>query len=581
MRFLFLSSIVILLGITFSIAELPPDLPGQEITDQYLRRTILVDTTHQVENFEKPSPTWFDNAAKTWEAPVIAEQISSDKSFIPMGKGGIFIPRMSELHKEPDVVVYDKNKKIIANGEPGKTYTVEPGEYVVKLGSGAERQRLSRLVTVEESRMSPVLPDWSCLIIETVDSNSNFIRGEYELVRIDEFEPLGIGYGADVSKGEAVKAWILKPGTYKILGRGEGYNTMRNFVTVRLLPGELTRFTLIQAAPDFTILGGGTIDITSGSKLTSNWKYGGNIGGSILFGDETDRNNTIQNKRATFISLYTRLWLRYLDNPFEWESMLSVNEGVNVSHQDGNSISSGVPDDFKFRSLFVWRYLSWLGPYASVDVNTNLLPYYLNLGDKNNFAIVNNNLLDSTKFFDDNTFKVKPSLCPVITDVGGGVSLDALSKNFLEIILRLGFIGSFRNFPEKFAAVSIDDLEKDSTIKNAFAKDSLLRLRYEQSLIIQKENKASFAEFGPQASLNLNLRLGRIGTASAELKIFDPPNRFRQPDFDLNTLLSWRLSRSVTLDYVYEYNLKQPEQQSAKIDKRTHAVILRFSFSSR
>ena len=160
------------------------------------------------------------------------------------------------------------------SGYPGRTFSVEPGAYTVVLGSGAHEQRIVRKVTVEEGRTVPIMPDWAGLAVETVDSLGVSFRGQYELMRIDEFESYGQGYGANPELGEVVKTWIVKPGIYKILGVGQSYNSLTGFVTVRLVPGEFCRFLLVQDSTDYRILGGGTVDVTPQSKLASPWKYG-------------------------------------------------------------------------------------------------------------------------------------------------------------------------------------------------------------------------------------------------------------------------------------------------------------------
>jgi len=233
--------VFIILAIQYSYSELPPDLPGEEMTQDYIWSTIPRDipVKNQTADTANSEANGIVKIEKTWDAPSISEQISASRTTVPMGKGGILIPRFTDRGNEPDVEVIDPEGVSIGTTRPGNIITVEPGTYFVIMGSGSHQQKIVRKVTVQESQVTPVFPDWSTLTIETVDTNSTPFRGEYELVRIDEFEPLGRGYGADPNTGEAVNGWVLKPGTYKILGRGESYNTLKNFITVRLLPAGL------------------------------------------------------------------------------------------------------------------------------------------------------------------------------------------------------------------------------------------------------------------------------------------------------------------------------------------------------
>lgn len=564
------------LGVDRAIAELPPDLPGEEISDQFLRSVIPVDTTKPLVVAVKPVMEWYDKAAKTWEAAPLSEQMSKDRTTVPMGKGGIFVPRLTELHKEPDIEIVDSVGKTMASGEPGVAYSVEPGKYSVIIGSGNHRQRIVRHVEVQEFKTIPILPDWSGLIIETIDTNSTAFKGEYEIVRIDEFEPLGRGYGAEVALGESVKAWILKPGTYKILGSGVSYNTLKNFVTVRLLPGEFSKLVLIERTDNFAIMGGGTIEVDAGTKIASNWKYGGNLGGNVQFVNDKDNKKVVnESSSSTMMSLNSTLWLRYLNNPFEWETTLALAEGFNLSRQSATYSIQKALDDFKLSSLFIWRFYKWLGPYGSAELTTNLLPKSLLKGDKEYFLFVNDsNIVDTSVKSKETSYKLNSSFCPLAVDVGVGVNVDALNLNFLDITVRLGCQGSYKNFPHKYTQVFKSELKPYDSIASIV----------DNSVLLRDERRIEVFEFGPVAVLSGNVRIGRLGSAGADITVFAPlypQNRFSDPDFNLHTIISWRITRAVTLDYDFFYKLNKPKNEEAAIDQVRNSVLLRFSYYSR
>jgi hypothetical protein len=553
----------------------PPDLPGEEITQEILKWTIPRDTigAQKAGPQKKDTLTWYDRAAKTWEAPPLAEQMASDKSSVPMGMGGIFVPRFTEANDEPDIEIMTSSGVSIKGGEPGQAYSVEPGNYYVLIGSGSHRQRIVRQVEVLESKTTPVMPDWSGLNIETVDSTTIAFRGEYELLRIDEFEPFGRGFGADPTLGEKAKTWVLKPGTYKILGRGEGYNTLRNFITVRLLPGELVNVLLIQRPTDMAIISGGTVDVTAGTRITSHWKYGANIGGNLQFAGQVDR-KVDQKTINSVLSLRTALWLRYNRVPFEWESNLLLDEGLNLSETNFKDVITA-PDDFRIISLFIYRFLSWAGPYGRTELRTNLLPNRVKLdGSKKEFCILNRNFTFN-RFDASASFKNKPSLCPLKLDVDIGANVDMINLRFLEFKLRGGVGSSLNDFPDRY------EIKSDVAIVQGDALDTG---RIRNSVIMLPLTATTNFEFGPQGSVTGNLRIGRLGTAGGELRIFAPivpEMRFTRPDFDLTATLSWRLARALTLDYDYTYTLKQPENRNQQENYSTHKIYLRFSYSSR
>lgn len=556
------------------LAELPADLPGEEVTQEYMRWVLPKDTTIVSTDTKTPiAVPWYDKVAKTWDAPPLSEQMSSDRSNIPLGKGGIFIPRFSDLYRTPEIEILNTNGDVVQTGGPGKMFSVEPGTYFVVLGSGSHRQRIMRQVVVEESKSTPVLPDWCGLTIETLDSNSVPFRGEYEIVRIDEFEPYGRGFGADPTIGEVLTTWILKPGTYKIFGRGQSFNTLKNFVTVRLLPGEYTKFLLIQRPDDFTIMGGGNIELTQGTKLKSHWRYGANMGGTIFFSGKTDKKETNSNTMNLTLDLRTNFSLTYNNAPYEWKSDLLIDEGISVSDLaffrklDFKELMNAT-DELRTTSLYIWRILPWFGPYGRTEISTNLFPHrYKRDESKSKYFLLlpsdsttENGIVDSSS-----TIKLTNSFSPLIFEIGGGTNFDAIRTRAFQTKIRLGLGSTYGYFPEKY-----EKLPDDST----FSGVTLLR----------EIDKTTNLEFGPQAALNVNLHIGRFATASSELKVFTPvapEMRITRPDFDLNATLSWRLSRYVTLDYDYRYILTRPERIDARVNTSTHRIWLRFSYSSR
>lgn len=569
---------------SFIDAELPPALPGEELSQEYLNWVVPKDTSkkNSVTGITGTGVEWLDKAEKTWDAPGLAEQLSADETFVPMGKGGIFVPRVTASQNEPDIDILDSAQKTIVSGPSGHTYGVEPGRYSVLLGSGGHNQRIVRRVTVEEGRTVPIVPDWAGLTIETVDSIATPFRGEYELVRIDEFEPFGRGFGANPDLGEVVKTWILKPGIYKILGVGQGYNSLINFVTVMLIPGELTKVLLVQGGTDFRILGGGTVEVAPHNKISSHWKYGANIGGSVNFNSKLDRIAKDSTMNTT-LGLLTTFWLNYEHPPYEWQTRIRLDEGLNLSGQDVADLITNA-DDFLFNSLFIWRFLPWLGPYGLAEMRTSFFPQQIVRSEPNKYfcPLKSDSTLSIPQRFDSsNTFSIKPSFSPLLLDVGVGANADVFSFTYFELKLRAGFESSYSYFPEQYRSVLVSDAKwgkgttGDTTTVDAMKDKSMV--------LVVVEPSSSFG-FGPQTSINGMIRIGRYITADGELKIFAPiapEQRFLRPDFDLQTNVSWRIARWITLDYSYTFLLQQPKEVASQYNNSTQGIWLRFSYSSR
>jgi hypothetical protein len=576
------SGIVVALFAAIAGAELPPALPGDEISQEYLNWTVPKDTAKvklDTKGTSSANP-WLDKVQKTWEAPTLAEQMSASNTFVPMGKGGIFIPRLSSATGEPEIEILSSSGRSVISGGTGRLYSVEPGKYSCRLGSGTHIQRIVRIVDVEEAKTVPLVPDWSGLSIETVDSTTTPFRGEYELVRIDEFEAYGRGFGANPDLGEAVKTWILKPGIYKVLTMGQGYNSLINFVTVRLVPGELTKLLLVENPSDFKILGGGTVEVAPKTKIASNWKYGANIGGSIIFNSNVNRVNNGDTTISTLFGLLSTLWLKYQAHPYEWQSRIRFNEGFTLSSIKSSSLRTDA-NDFLLNSLFIWRIFSWLGPYGNADIHTNLLPKRIERGQKKYFCILNSDSTianPKTGFDSSTTHQTQSSFTPLQIDFGAGVNADVLNFSFLEMKLRAGFGSQFLSSPFQY-----QNLDTSAALWKKNPDTTYLNL-LKNSICLYPEAPSSVFESGPQASITGTLRIGRVITTDGELDMFmpiTPKDRFLRPDFNILANVSWRLSRWITLDYTYQYQLTQTENNATRVDKSTHGVWLRFSFSSR
>ena len=578
-----LSFAFFLSGFSIASAELPPDLPGEELSQEYLNWAVPKDTAKKAVDSTAPEPgfEWLDKAQKTWDAPPMTEQLSGDETFVSMGKGGIFVPRLTTSQNEPDIDILDSSRKTVTSGSPGHTFSVEPGRYFVVLGSGGHNQRIVRKVSVEEGKTVSIIPDWAALTIETVDSIATPFRGEYELVRIDEFEPYGRGYGARPDLGEVVKTWIIKPGVYKVLGVGQGYNSLINFVTVRLIPGELTKLLVVQDSINFKILGGGTVEMTPRTEISSHWKYGANIGGSLNFNSEVDR-IAKDSTMTTIFSILSSLWITFQKSPYEWQTRIRLNEGLSLTGHKSEDLLTNA-DDFLFNSLFIWRFLPWLGPYGLAELRTSFFPQQIVRNEPSKYFMALNGdstLSLSQKVDSSNTFRVKPSFSPLLLDIGVGANADVFSYTYFELKLRAGAGSSYSYFPKQYRTVSTTDAHWPAGIP----PDSVVNQNLAKSTVLVPVPASSNFGFGPQTSISGMVRISRFITADGELKIFAPiapEQRLMRPDFDLLTNVSWRIARWVTLDYTYSFLLIQPKEIASRYDKSTHGVWLRFSYSSR
>lgn len=559
------------------------ELPGEELTQDRIDRSVKrISIPAEKQVTEKSEPVekneWLEGVMKTWNSPPLSAQLAANQAILPFGKGGIFIPKMTEINSEPDIEIIDGKGNTVGSGENGHTYIVEPGEYTVMVGSGSQRQRMANSIVVEEGKTSTLNPEWAGLIIEVVDEQGTLLRGEYELVRIDEFDPYGRGYGASVELGETVKAWILKPGVYKILGTGEGYNTLTNFVTVRLIAGELTNFLLIQDPLNFRIRGGGTVHMTPTTRLTSSWRIGANIGANVQFNAELDHESKAEENNFTMGLLFDT-WLLYRKSPMEWSTRLKLEESINIENNDLKNMIN-TPDRTSLSSIFIWRLLSWMGPYARAEFSTKLFDTRLKRSKEDWFCFVDRNyVFDEAAGFDTSkTLVSEPAFSPMIFDLGVGLNLDLNATRAFESKLRVGFGSSYSRYLDRHRIIELNIVKYESD-------DSLeQKANAANSVVLYPEKKVNIFEVGPQTALGLMVRLGAFASADAEIRVFAPvlPElRVDKPDLDLYGTLSWRLSSIMNFDYTYRRSLKQPAELEVPVHTSSHGIWLRLHFSSR
>jgi hypothetical protein len=570
----------------------PPELPGEDITTAVDAIAKLPDTTVLEPPPASPhSALWLESALKTWDAPSLSQQIDEDSKMIPVGKGAIFIPHFSDPALEPTVQINDPSGKLRAWGETGKKYAVEPGEYSIVLGSGSMNQRIVKKITVTEGRVIPVVPDWCGLSIDVVDESNLPFRGMYEIARVDEFEAYGRSYGRDMAIGERVKTWILKPGLYKIFSAGGSYNTLTNFITVRLIPGELVRVIIIENQKDLKIIGGGVVNPSAvSSHRLSHWSHNLNIGGTIMFNAAKDRVKPENTANLTDVAFLTLFDLVFKKGSVDWETNVFWKEGLNFSDLFLSDITF-TGDDFRITSLYVWRViLPWLGPYFRTEFRTHFFPVYTRFEKNapNHYFIVLNPDTTLQEIDSKHTTKeVQPTFSPLTADVGVGTNIDMFNRENYDVKVRLGIGYSQKNlWSQKYDWNQ--KYQKDTSI-DIFRKidtDSLQSALTGNYKILYQSKELRTLSYGPEFGLALNIRAGGWGVARGDLRTripLDPliSRHIVTPDVDVTTTVSWTLTRSITLDYWFLYTLTQPLKDEARVDESSHSIFLRFSLSSR
>jgi hypothetical protein len=128
--------------------------------------------------------------------------------------------------------------------------------------------------------------------------------------------------------------------------------------------------------------------------------------------------------------------------------------------------------------------------------------------------------------------------------------------------------------------------QSDSSIFRKIDTDQLESAFHGNYKILYQSKYILYESYGPEFGLALNIRAGGWGVARGDIRMripMDPliSRHVVTPDVDVNTIVSWTLTRSITLDYWFLYTLTQPLEDAARVNQSSHSIFLRFSLSSR
>ncbi|MBI4818665.1 MAG: hypothetical protein HY791_20520 [Deltaproteobacteria bacterium] len=367
-----------------------------------------------------------------WIAGTIEAQLDRDPTLVPYGKGSLFVPAMAEPLDEPPVQVLSGGDRV-AEGTTGKRIVLAPGSYEVLVGTGAREQRIRINATVRENRTTIVPPSWAGLQVHVVDEFFNALRNSYELIRVDDREYAGVGFGADEQAGEPLSTWVLRPGLYKIVRVGETYRARRDFATVRLLEGRLTHFVLVVDETTGDFLGGG--EVPDGELLRPREGFFG----SLVIGGDLALNSRLHVLGATDgLGLTLRT---FLDAKLSYEIaksplllQLQIEEGQRKSPDTDLEKANDRAD---LDALYVYRLEPWVGPYARLGVETTLLPGVKPFDVPTDVVVIDAAGSADTRCRVDD-LRLSPPLGLTAAKEGAGLNLRVFKSVFGESTVRAG-----------------------------------------------------------------------------------------------------------------------------------------------
>jgi len=485
---------------------------------------------------------------ETWERPASRVQADQDPTLLPVGKGALFVPAMTDPRREPPYLVY-RDGDLVASQAMGRKTILAPGVYEVRIGSGTLEDRFRRRVLVQEGRTTVVPATWSGLSVQVVDETSEPFRGTYELIRLPDRHDLGLGLGADVERGEEVRTWILRPGTYLILKTGESYQARRDFFTVRLLPGELHRISLVMDRQTGALLGAGEVALAEPQTAWRDWHVSLLVGADGEFNRRSDLVGFPSGYGFTLGGFLDFLaWYRP-EKHYLYGRLKVEEKQVKVPGQAFQKDQ----DEMKLDLLYVYRILPWLGPYIRGGARTAVLPGYLNLSDPTEVIEVDPAGLPIGTFgVREGRFRLSNPFAPVEVKGGVGVSVLLLYSYLLDANFRVGFGG-----------------------RVLFNRGLLNPIGLDEHGRYQVLRRSNAYQYGLETTFVASITLSRYLLATTEFDLLEPIQDPHNPALTWENNVSLRLISFISLNYVFRmiHDVERLNRLQTE-----HRVLLRFTW---
>ena len=496
-------------------------------------------------------------------------QFASDDTVVPVGKGAIFLPSLSlKADREPPVNVRLEGK-VVASGTMGRRIGVRPGHYQVTFGSGPESQRMVREVEVIEGETTLIPPDWATLDVSVVTAKFIPFLGTYEIIRMDDHEYLGVGYGVDEELGQQTQVWVLRPGLHKIVQAGSTYRARTNFSTVRMMSGSAVPFTLVQDELTRDFLGAGVAEHEPDRNPDEHWTFRSALGGSVLLTNRSEGYSSAAAGSSLGIDVFADNRARFASEPHLWTTRLEIEEGqtlqptIGVDNKPGRLLDGrlqSVKDRVYLNSIYIYQWRPWVGPYLRIGGETTLFSQFSYFDKPTTIVIQDadgNNPQTRTGIDGkgETRFELAGSLAPIQLKQGTGVNFRVLHNLLMDMDVRTG-LGS-RQYIARGQLVPSDDVATQS-----------FELRQVRGTVLT----------GLEISALSLARLSRYIQASTEFDMLVPFEGIGQ------TQLTWRNSVSLRLGSfaAITYNLNVVRQPNVRPDSpyaTEQGLQLRFYYS--
>ncbi len=482
-----------------------------------------------------------------WLLPPPEIQRDMDPTLVPVGRGAIFVPAMSDPRMEPPYTVY-QGKAEVGTAPVGTRVIVKPGTYEVELGSGSGQDRLRRSITVIEGRTAILKPDWAGLRVQVVDENLVPIRSQYELIEFPTLHNLGIGFGAQLEQGEEIRTWILEPGLYMLLKPGESYQARTNFFTFRTRPGHLEQITLVVNPDSGDFLGAGEVNVLGpGSTEGNKWVLSAVVGGALSL--IMQRNLTGAADTTTLgPSFYVDGVAQYNGDEHLGYGRLSIDEAF--TQEDWARFEKNT-DFFRMDVLYAYRILPIFGPYVRLGMESRLFPGFEYFDEKKDVVLKDGDT-EVRRFEGKEEFQLSPPFMPLTLKGGIGLRVSTPPSTWIDLWALAGFGGRYTFANNMYTKQDVSDTPE-----------------------IEVGRLSSFWSYGLESTVVARANLSRWVVLNTEFEIFVPVEEFNRPTLRWDSNLGLRITSFISVNYIYRMLYEPDINEELQHD---HQALLRFSY---
>ncbi len=475
----------------------------------------------------------------TWITPARV-QLNQDPTLIPRGKGFLFVPAMTAPREEPNYQVFQGGKEV-ASKKPGTGVLLPPGSYQILIGSGSGYQMMKKSLPIVEGWTTLLKPDWAGLVIDVIDETRTSINETYELFGEESQENYGLGRGVEEERGEGVNTWLLKPGVYNVVKVGDNVTTTRRF-SVRLMPGELTRFNLVIDSGTNDFVGFYPQRQLQGTgRISPTWKATWELSGSTQFNTSQNRGTGDDRSVSLSVQVFNRSRYRTEKN-FAALRLILEEGGTKV----GSAAFRKSIDKFELRATYIYRLSRRIGPYLRGVLNTKLFATDQPFDEPRDFAKLS--AAGDTLALEPGAQEVtlSPSFFPLRLRQGIGINSQLIQSFPLNVDLRFG-LGARQTYVSDSFELSGDE-------------NSATKLTTSTSI-------------GLEALLITGARIGRFVDLNSEVDLLVSSRRIDSWVFSWEN--RWRifLTSFINLDIVADIERDETRKQF----QATEQVLLRFS----